>query len=69
VTERTAYRKIAPGIYEYNGFTVMKVARNCWRVTSKGGGDDFMTLGDALYFCENGGSLFPPVRNEPQVKP
>jgi len=56
--------KIAPGVYRINGFDVTKVAKNCWRITSPGCGQDFISLGDASYWCKNGGSLYPPSETD-----
>jgi hypothetical protein len=53
--------KTARGIYQCGKFTIMKVAKDCWRITNRGYGNDFSTLADAVYFCENGGSLYPKV--------
>jgi hypothetical protein len=52
--------KVASGIYRYGKFDIMKVARGCWRITTKGYGNDFMYLRDAVYWCKNDGSLYPP---------
>jgi len=54
-------RKIIPGIYSYGEFQIMKVDKNCWRITNEGYGNDFVYLKDAVYFCKIGGSLYPPA--------
>ena len=52
-------KKLSPGVYIYGNFQIVKVAKNFWRVTVDGNNNDFMTLSDAVYFCRNGGSLYP----------
>lgn len=55
---QTDFLRVAPGIYRIAGFTVMKVAKNCWRITDKDCGNDFCNLSDAAYWCRNGGEQF-----------
>jgi hypothetical protein len=56
-------QKVAPGIYRFGNFEITKVARDCWRITTKGYGNDFIKLSDAVYFCRNGGSLYPKLED------
>lgn len=44
--------KVTPEIYDYGKFTIMKIARRCWRITTKGYGDDFESLVNAVRFCK-----------------
>ncbi len=44
-------QKIAPGIYRCNGYAIIKVAKDCWRITDPGFGIDFLTLSAARHWC------------------
>lgn len=59
VGRNNSRRGMMDNIVECNGFTIIKVAKDCWRIINPGYGNDFMYLRDARYFCENGGSLYP----------
>lgn len=65
--QETLIKRSGPGIYQYGKWTIMKVAKDCWRITTPGYGNDFVTKRDAYYWCANGGSLYPPVKEKENV--